>query len=76
MPRCWATAATPAVRQLPSAASTISTGAAPRSSEAKHSGWSASKVYVCVAVLLAEAAEAVTVDWLYVPCTHGMWRAR
>ena len=58
--RCWATAATPAVRQLASADSTYSTGVAPRSSEAKHSGWSASNVNVrAMLVLLAEAGEPV-----------------
>ena len=40
----WATAAMPAVRQLARPASTSSTGVAPLSSDAKISGWSASKV--------------------------------
>ena len=38
MPRFWATAATPAVRQLARPTSTYSTGVAPLSSEAKISG--------------------------------------
>ncbi len=44
MPRFWATAATPAVRQLASPTSTYSIGVIPLSSDAKISGWSASNV--------------------------------
>jgi len=44
IPRCRATDATPAVRQPARPTSTYSTGLAPWSSEAKHSGWSTSKV--------------------------------
>ena len=43
MPRCWATAAMPAVRQPPSATSTYSTGVIPLSCAANCSGWSMSK---------------------------------
>ena len=43
IPRFCATAATPAVRQLARPTSTNSTGVGPLSSEAKTSGWSASK---------------------------------
>ena len=44
MPRFWATAATPAVRQLASPTSTSSTGVAALSSAPNTRGWSASKV--------------------------------
>ena len=44
--RAWATAATPAVRQLARPARTISTGVAALSSAAKISGWSASNAYL------------------------------
>ena len=60
MPRFWATAATPAVRQLPSADRTISTGVAPRSSEAKTVGMvGLDRERGVVDVILAEAGEAV-----------------
>ena len=73
MPRCWATAATPAVRQLPSADRTISTGVAPWSIEAKHSGWSASNVNVDVWTCSWPRPEnPVTVERLCVPRIHSV----
>ena len=60
MPRFCATAATPAVRQLARPTSTYSTGVGPLSSDAKISGWSASKDQErAVALLAAEAEEVV-----------------
>ena len=58
-PRFVATVATPAVRQPASAASTISGGVAPLSSEAKISGWSASIVNGWRCVLLGAEPEEV-----------------
>ena len=69
--RYWATAATPAVRQLASATSTYSAGVAPWSSEAKHSGWSASKLNVDRWGCSWPRPEKLsTVERLWVPCTH------
>src|SRR3954454_13149418 len=69
--RYCATAATPAVRQLASATSTYSAGVAPRSSDAKHTGWSASKLKVDRWECSWPRPEKLsTVERLWVPFTH------
>src|SRR4051794_8535114 len=71
--RCCATAATPAVRQPPSATSANSTGVAPLSSEAKISGWSTSYVYrVRCFCSSPSPKKPSTVELLCVPFFHSV----
>ena len=71
MSRICATAATPAVRQLARPASTISTGVAAWSSEAKTSGWSASKVNSVLWFCSSPSPKnPLMVERLWVPFTH------
>ncbi len=72
MPRCWATAATPAVRQLARPESTISTGVGALSSAAKTSGWSASTVKVRPRCCSSpRPKKPSTVERLWVPFSHS-----
>ena len=72
MSRYWATAATPAVRQLAKPTRTYSTGVAPMSAEAKTSGWSASKVKVFWRLCSSPRPKKLwTVEWLWVPFFHS-----
>ena len=71
MPRCWATAAMPAVRQPPRATSTYSTGVMPLSCAANCSGWSMSKANVLECVCSSPKPEKVwTSASLCVPLTQ------
>src|SRR5215471_9025227 len=66
--RYWATAATPAVRHPTRPTSTYSTGVAPLSSDAKHSGWSTSNSYVARCCCSApRPVNPSTVERLWVP---------
>src|ERR1700691_1733972 len=68
MPRCWATAATPAVRHPARPTRTNSTGVAPLSSDAKHSGWPVPNHFVVRCCCSApRPAKLATVEWLWVP---------
>src|SRR5436190_17838754 len=72
MPRRWATAATPAVRQLASPERTISTGVGALSSDAKTFGWSASTVNVLSRDCSAPRPKKPPItERLCVPVTHS-----
>src|SRR5215510_7344970 len=72
MPRCWAMAATPAVRQLASPTSTYSTGVAPLSSDANTSVLSASNLNVVLRRCSSPRPKnPSTVEWLWVPFFHS-----
>src|ERR1700685_960073 len=68
MPLNRATESTPALRHPTRPTRTSSTGVAPLSSEAKHSGWSTSNSYVLRWCCSApRPVKPSTVDWLWVP---------
>src|SRR6266851_974699 len=71
MPRFCATAATPAVKQLARPTSTYSTGVAPRSSDAKTSGWSASNENSVLCFCSSPSPwKPCSFVWLCVPFCH------
>ena len=73
MPRFCATAATPAVRQLARPTSTYSTGVGPLSSDAKTSGWSASKDHVERWLWSSPRPKKPVIALrLWVPLTHSL----
>src|SRR5215216_3865257 len=72
MPRLWATAATPAVRQLARPERTTSTGVGALSSDAKTCGWSASTVNVLLRDCSAPSPKKLPIaERLCVPCSHS-----
>src|SRR5262249_31732789 len=72
MPRLWATAAMPAVRQLARPESTISTGVGALSSEAKTCGWSASTVNMLLRDCSAPSPKKLPMaERLCVPLSHS-----
>src|SRR6516165_9327874 len=72
MPRRWATAATPAVRQLARPERTSSTGVGALSSDAKTCGWSASTLNVLLRDCSAPSPKKLPIaERLCVPFNHS-----